>query len=668
MEETTTSTPRRRLERMLGTVIDSKYRIDAFLGRGGMGTVWKAEHLMLHRTVALKLLRNDDDGEVSDETLQRFRREAALASKLRHDNTVMLHDFGVHEGMPYLVMEFLVGESLRARLQHSRQLPVQIAAQLCRQIADGVSEAHAHGILHRDLKPENVMLVKNNHGAERAVVLDFGVAKLLGSADHSGNTLTEQGALIGTPHYMSPEQIKGDAITFASDVYALGIILYEMVAGAVPFKGDSALSVAWQHLNDSPEPLTVALPDSPFSEGIDRVLSRALAKDAKQRFQSPRELSNALDEVVGIQSSAHTTNRSLRILPDQSFGSSDGSLFPSRTVLAGALILIGAGAFAVIELGGTGASPEKTVNEIEASVDAPPAQGATPSATVESPAAQRLNARRLAQAGKNLEAAQLYQSLVEASPDDASLLAEQGAVLIALNQLKEADNALAKAVALSPASTEIRVHYGYVLLLEERFTDAIAELQQVLEVLPEHLTSRENLGRAYLGAGKVDDAIAQFRLALKSDPHLSAAAYQLGEALARKDDLQGAVAAYRNGLKSDSLNAKALAREAELAAALQKRTATAATGMTNSVPSALDRESRSIRRTRESRDAVDDAREDPEESAREDDRPPPPPPHELGDPRYGRPPPHERGGRPPRGRGREGEPDPRRPPPPPPRR
>ena len=535
MEEHVTDSPRRgRLEQMLGTVIDAKYRVDAFLGRGGMGTVWKAHHLQIGRPVAIKLLRSGDDGEISEEALERFRREAAVASKLRHDNTVILYDSGVHGSSPYLVMEYLVGETLRSRLRAQGKLSIESAASICSEIAAGLMEAHSHGVLHRDLKPENVMLVSKN-GVERAVVLDFGVAKLLTDSDP---TLTEQGVLIGTPHYMSPEQIRGQPVSYTADVYALGIMVYEMLTGAVPFKGDSALSVAMQHLNEVPEPIERLIPESPFAAAIDGMLKQALAKNPQERFQTPLELSAALAGII--------SGRSEPVAAVSRQGSRVGVLF---------------GIFLLLVVSNLYRLEHRT---------APP-----PVVPIEQPVndirlEQLKEARRLVREGRNIDALQRYHRLLEMDGNNAKLLGEMGAVLLTLNQLPEAAEAFTKALAIEPAQSGIRANYGYVLLLQQRFSEAEAELRKVLAVAPHDSDSRNNLGNALLGAGKLEDAIQQFRTGLLADPKNSRAAFNLGEALVRKNDIRGAAEAYRAGLAADPSNADAIAREREIRQALEQ--------------------------------------------------------------------------------------------------
>lgn len=536
IEELETNIPRRgRLEQMLGTVIDGKYRIDAFLGRGGMGTVWKAHHQQIGRTVAIKLLRRGDDGENSEEELERFRREASAASKLRHENTVILYDSGVHDGSPYLVMEYLVGETLRSRLRTHGKLSLESTAAICSEIAAGLMEAHSHGILHRDLKPENVMLVSKG-GVERAVVLDFGVAKLLTESDP---TLTEQGVLIGTPHYISPEQIRGQPVSYTSDVYALGIMVYEMLTGDVPFKGDSALSVALQHLNETPEPIERVLPDSPFAAALDGMLKQALAKDPADRFQTPLELSSAVAGIVN--------GTAAPLIPSPKKDSRVGVL---AAIFFGLVIC--------------------NLYRIEYRPTPPPVAPLT-LPTVADRAELLKEARLLAKEGRNIDALQRYNRVLERDANNAPVLGEFGAVLLSLNQLPEATESFARALAIEPKQKGIRANFGYALLLQRRFDEAAAELQTVLASDPNDSDSRNNLGNALLGAGRLDEAIQQFRVGLLANPKNARAAFNLGEALVRKNDIRGAADAYSVGIAADPTNKNAIAREQEIRRSLDER-------------------------------------------------------------------------------------------------
>ncbi len=296
---------------LVGETLDGKYRIDAELGRGGMGAVFRATHLGTERTVALKVLAPRLAGEA--EFLERFRREAKAAGRLRHPNIVDITDFGVAEArgaaLAYLVMEYLDGQTLGALLAENPKLPLPFVVEVVEQVASALAEAHGRGILHRDLKPENLWLEPDRRGGWRVKVLDFGLAKTLEPARvardeaasetapgpqalpgeaptealaqaASGPALTQAGTLLGTPAYMSPEQCRGGGLDVRSDVYSLAVIVHQMLAGRPLFSGTSQDLLA-QHLQARPPELRALRPD--LSRAVARVVMDALAKDPEER-------------------------------------------------------------------------------------------------------------------------------------------------------------------------------------------------------------------------------------------------------------------------------------------------------------------------------------------------------------------------------------------------
>jgi serine/threonine protein kinase/Tfp pilus assembly protein PilF len=273
---------------LTGRVVSS-YRIDAWIGAGGMGEVYRAHDTKLDRPVALKLLppRVADDPE----RLRRFHAEARAASSLNHPNILVIHDFGDLDARPYIVSELVEGETLRRRLDRGA-VPVREAVGITMQIASALAAAHARGIAHRDIKPENVMVRTDGY----VKVLDFGLAKLVdvqpAETAHLG---TEPGLIIGTPHYMSPEQAEGKHVDERSDIFSLGVMLYELATGTRPFIGDTNLGVLSSILRDTPQPLTERNPELPH--GLHRIVSRCLAKDRQRRYQSAGDLRRDLEEL-----------------------------------------------------------------------------------------------------------------------------------------------------------------------------------------------------------------------------------------------------------------------------------------------------------------------------------------------------------------------------------
>lgn len=239
---------------LVGMTLDEKYRLDSRIGSGGMGAVYRATHLLIDRPVAVKVL---NPRYVEDEAAQtRFRREARAAGRLQHANAVTVTDFGsTQDGLVYIVMELLEGKTLREVLAHDAPLDVARAVSIMLQISAAVEAAHQAGIIHRDLKPANIFIVQRKDAPPFVKVLDFGIAKLAAEAleeDDDPQTLTQVGAMIGTPRYMSPEQCEGAHLTPSSDVYSLGIILYEMLTGTTPFNGTTPIAIAIKHSSEPP--------------------------------------------------------------------------------------------------------------------------------------------------------------------------------------------------------------------------------------------------------------------------------------------------------------------------------------------------------------------------------------------------------------------------------
>ncbi len=266
-----------------GTALADRYRIERELGEGGMATVYLAEDLKHHRPVAIKVLKPELAARLGPE---RFLREIETAARLNHPHILPLHDSGAAGGFLYYVMPYVEGESLRGRLTREKQLPLGDALRIAREVTDALSYAHSQGVVHRDIKPENILL-QSGH----AVVADFGIARAITAA--GGGTMTATGMALGTPTYMSPEQAAGSGnLDGRSDLYSLGCVLYEMLAGVPPFAGATAESLAHQHMNLAPRPLTELRPAVPG--WVEVAVQRALAKTPADRFSPVALFAEAL--------------------------------------------------------------------------------------------------------------------------------------------------------------------------------------------------------------------------------------------------------------------------------------------------------------------------------------------------------------------------------------
>ncbi len=277
-------------EKYVGMIFDGRYRIQRIIGLGGMAVVFEAEDLLMHRSVAVKMLK---EGVGDDATsVKRFINESKAVSMLSHPNIVSIYDVSVREDLKYIVMEHIRGITLKNYMSRKGKLPVREAVSFTEQILRALDHAHSKGIIHRDIKPQNIMLLKNG----MIKVADFGIAKL-----PSAETVTATDKAIGTVYYISPEQASGKPIDPRSDLYSVGVMLYEMVTGTLPFSADSPVSVALMQIHNTPRPPRALCPELPL--GLQQIILRAMEKDPDRRYQSAREM---LRHIVALKNNPDT--------------------------------------------------------------------------------------------------------------------------------------------------------------------------------------------------------------------------------------------------------------------------------------------------------------------------------------------------------------------------
>jgi len=285
---------------MIGREIAGRYRMLAKLGEGGMGTVYRAEQISLKRAVAVKLLRPDVVG--NQLLLRRFNAEAEAVAKLSHPNTVNIYDFGQDtDGTLFIAMEYIEGRSLRSVIQREAPLPPRRALAIALQVAASLADAHARAIVHRDLKPDNVMLQDRGRERDIARVLDFGIAKLRDDTRATQQQMTGQGDMLGTPQYMAPEQIRGEAIDGRTDIYALGCLLYEMVTARLPHEAPTVLALLSKHLLEHPVPPSQRRPELGLPIGLDLLILGAMAKDPAARPPSMEAFGEHIAALLAVQ-------------------------------------------------------------------------------------------------------------------------------------------------------------------------------------------------------------------------------------------------------------------------------------------------------------------------------------------------------------------------------
>ncbi len=314
------------MERLSSTVLSGRYRLESKLGSGGMSTVYLALDEVLDRPVAVKLLHR----EISEEAdqLERFRREARAAARLSHPNLVGVIDAGEDDGRPYIVFEYIEGRTLKRRIQEEGGLPVDEAVAYAIEIGRGLTAAHARKLVHRDVKPQNVLI----DPAGRAKVTDFGIAR---SLEQKGMTAT--GRVLGTTDYVSPEQAMGEDVDERSDVYSLGVVLYEMLTGDVPFQAETQVGVAMKHVNE-PMP-DVQVKRAGVSAALASVVDRATTKDQRDRYGSVAEMVRDLEQTLEVEAARRggTSGEATSVL--DSVPTSRRRLRPRRRVSALGIVM-----------------------------------------------------------------------------------------------------------------------------------------------------------------------------------------------------------------------------------------------------------------------------------------------------------------------------------------
>jgi serine/threonine protein kinase len=291
-------------ELLPGMIIRNKYEILGRLGIGGMGVVYRGRHLTFNEVCAIKIVNDAIAGDAN--FLQRFQTEAVVTRKLRHPNAVRVDDFDyTDDGRPFIVMELVEGKNIGEILHAEGPLRVSRAVRVATQAARALGVAHKLGIVHRDIKPGNIILATDEQGQETAKVLDFGIAKLLEAAGDAKPGMTMTGMMVGTPLYMSPEQFMGkkagDDIDGRTDIYSLGVVLYQMVTARLPFEGDTIYSLMMQHMEGNPRPPHELVPELNIPESLSRVILKAIDKSRDKRFQTAEEFIAGLDQAESDQ-------------------------------------------------------------------------------------------------------------------------------------------------------------------------------------------------------------------------------------------------------------------------------------------------------------------------------------------------------------------------------
>ena len=331
----------------IGTIVGERYRIVSRIGVGGMGAVYRAEHTMMRRDLAIKVLLPELGGK--EEFARRFEREAESASRLTHPNIITVTDFGrTAEGSLFLVMEFLAGESLSEAIAAGPMAPER-ALGIMRQILRALEHAHGAGVVHRDLKPENIMLVEREGQRDVVKILDFGIAKVT-QPQSGGEALTQAGVIFGTPEYLSPEQALGEAVDARADIYAAGIILYEMLAGRRPFENEDKVKIISMHLAHAPPRIRDVSPTVDVPLPLEQAMMQSLEKSREHRFATATAFLQALEDAEAPNEASGGSGR-IRVAPPGA-ASSAGQVMRRLTGARAGRLAIGLAAVLLLVLGG----------------------------------------------------------------------------------------------------------------------------------------------------------------------------------------------------------------------------------------------------------------------------------------------------------------------------
>jgi tRNA A-37 threonylcarbamoyl transferase component Bud32 len=497
------STPSTQRDRWIGKVIAEKFRVDALIGEGAMGCVYRGEHIALGKPIALKILHKHLSGE--ERIAKRFHREARAASRLSHPNSLSIIDFGEAEGGTlFIAMELLEGEPLQAVIDHDAPLSPARIGRFMVQTLRALDEAHHAGIIHRDLKPENVMVLADRAGEERVKVCDFGIAKIV---EESGKVtaITKDGYVCGTPEYMAPEQARGEPIDPRTDIYAAGVMLYQLLCGRVPFEAESALGIITKHVMEEPVPPRRVRPEWGIPRSLEAIALRALAKKPADRFanaaemaseieRAVRELGSAAIERLGEGTFAEDAAEAPEPAPASSTEEAAPAMPPRRAHGWWALALIAA--LAVFGFGlwlWLGALPEQT--------DAPP-HAAQHEARVREPETRE-------------EPAPVR--VEEPAPRTAP--SEPPAVRAREPRSAPREEEPAPAVVPPPQDPEsAALAEGRRLVLAGDLRGAIARFEEASRAIPSSATLQKELGRTHMRAGNVAQGIAAYRRYLELAP------------------------------------------------------------------------------------------------------------------------------------------------------
>jgi serine/threonine-protein kinase len=515
----------------------TRYEAQRELGRGGMGTVYLARHRDLGRLFAVKVLSKRLSADPV--LVERMRREARTSSQIRHPGIVDVTDIGeTLDGRTFIVMEHLEGETLRKLIKRRGRLDQLRALEIARELAEALIAAHAHDIIHRDIKPANVIVARE--GSPFPIkLLDFGISL---SPEHATDRLTKVGAMPGTPPYMAPEQATTRTATVLTDVYALGVVLYEMLTGTPPFVDAVAVVLLARKREEDPEPPRRRAPDAGIHAAVEALVLRAIARDPAARFQSMQELAAAIDatrEAVGARAAAP---RAPGAEAPPASGRHRRSRYVALVVLtvAGAVLVGYVGALVARGNDGQARSSPAPASVVFGGADTAPGEpDATPPAAAGDGQAPPTAPSALAEGGGDAGAEPPFMDFAGDAPPSgdgsastrtpeerrasAALLEAEGRRQLSARRLSEARQTFLRAARLDPGSAAIHGGLGRTAFELGQYAEAAEHLERALKQRPRDVGLRTTLGSAYLRMGQRDKAVRSWNEVLRQDPDNAAA-------------------------------------------------------------------------------------------------------------------------------------------------
>ena len=464
---------------LVGTVIAERYHVQKKLGEGGMGQVYLAEHVKMGRQSAVKVMH---PAMVHDaNAIGRFNREASNASRIDHPNVAAIYDFGeTTDGLVYLAMQYVDGRTLTEIVESEGAFPPQRAAEITRQAAEGLHAAHGMGIVHRDLKPDNIMVTRDREGLECVKVVDFGIAKESGSKSQK---VTRTGIVVGTPEYMSPEQLSGEEVDGRSDQYSLALVAFNMLTGVLPFPGESTQTAMIMRLTEAPRSLAQMKPDVAWPADVQAVMSKALEREPARRYGTTRDFGRALHAALSSMPSStpFAGSTSATAAVEVPRVATRAAAAPKRRE-----ILIAAGVLAVLALGAAGAMAARGAGRAAASAEFE--QGV---------AAYR--------GGRRAVAAERFQAASAAAPADPMPHVYLARIARDGNDLAKASSEAMTAVRLGPDNAAALRELASVSFVQQNYAAARTFYTRAIKADPADRSAQGYLGCSLVRLGRVDE-------------------------------------------------------------------------------------------------------------------------------------------------------------------